>query len=234
LPKKRWRFLERHGPLTSLVLTLPIFLAYHLGILLIDLRNGVDLVSGLTLGLLEHSVIGYVAVTLGFAVALVAALAVLRRNHDQFNPRELLPVVGESIVLAIGMLILVGWATGRVFANQTGPEALGFVDRIVMACGAGFHEELIFRVVLFAGGAFLLTRFSPLPDLAGVLIAAVVSSLIFSSVHYIGAMGDTFSLVSFTFRAIAGLYLAAVYYFRGFAVAVYTHTIYDLLVFFII
>jgi len=232
---KRWgKLLERHGPLTSLVLTIPVFLVYHLGILAIDLRNGVDLVSGLTFRLLEQSVGAYVGVTVGLSALLVGAVVFLRRKSDRFNPRELLPVVVESIVLAIGMLILVGWATNRIFDAQTGPPALGFLDKIVMASGAGFHEEVIFRVVLFAGSAFVLTRFTKLSELSAVLIAAFGSALIFSFVHYIGAMGDDFTLVSFTFRAIAGLYLAGVYRMRGFAVAVYTHTIYDLLVFFIV
>ena len=45
-------FRERHDPLTSLVLTVPVFLIYHLGILLIDIKNGVDLVSTLTFAVL--------------------------------------------------------------------------------------------------------------------------------------------------------------------------------------
>ena len=38
-------------PFTSAVLTVPVFLLYHLGILAIDQRNGVDWVSGLMLAL---------------------------------------------------------------------------------------------------------------------------------------------------------------------------------------
>jgi hypothetical protein len=233
--KALWKkALERRGPLTSLVLTIPVFLIYHLGILLIDLRNGVDLVTELTFRLLEQSVGAYVGVTIGLSVLLVAALVFLRSKHDRFNAREFLPVLGESLLLAIGMLILVGWTTGRIFDGQTGGEPLGFVERIVMACGAGFHEEVVFRVILFAGGAFVLRRFPFVGELTALLAAALFSSLVFSTVHYVGSLGDSFTLVSFVFRTIAGLYLAAVYSLRGFAVAVYTHTFYDLLVFFVV
>ncbi len=233
--KALWRkALERRGPLTSLVLTIPVFLVYHLGILLIDLRNGVDLITGLTFQLLEQSVAAYIGVTLGLSALLVGALVFLRSKHDRFNPRELLPVLGESAVLAVGMLLIVGWATGAIFDGQTGGQPMGFIDRIVMACGAGFHEEVIFRVVLFAGGAFVLRRFPFVGELTAILAAALISSVVFSAVHYVGSMGDSFTLVSFVFRTIAGLYLTAVFSLRGFAVAVYTHTAYDLLVFFVV
>jgi primosomal protein N' (replication factor Y) len=67
-------------------------------------------------------------------------------------------VFGESVVLAVVMLFTVGWATQQIFDAQTGPHAMGPLEKLVMACGAGFHEELMFRVVLFAGGALALER----------------------------------------------------------------------------
>lgn len=234
-PKKsrlRAWLAQRHDPLTSLLLTIPVFLVYHLGILLIDMRNGVDLVSGLTFELLEHSLLAYLGVTFGYALAIGFAVFFLRRK-GKLKPAELLPVLGESTVLAVVMAFTVGWATSQLFGAQTGPPAMGPLDKLVMSAGAGFHEELVFRVIIFAGGALLLRKAMKTSELKAGLIMAVVSSLIFSGVHYIGPFGDPFSLVSFTFRALAGLYLVAVFRFRGFAVAVYTHGIYDLIVFFL-
>jgi len=71
---------RRHDPLTGLLLTIPVFLIYHLGILFINLRNGVDLVSGLTFELLHRSPLAYVGVTLGYAAAIAIAAYVLRRR----------------------------------------------------------------------------------------------------------------------------------------------------------
>jgi len=224
---------HRHDPLTSLVLTVPVFLIYHLGILVIDLRNGVDLVSTATFALLEQSVAAYIAVTLAIAAGLFGAGWWLRRE-GKIRPAKLLPVVGESVLWSVVMLLLLGWATNQIFAQQIGERALGPVEKIVMAAGAGFHEELIFRVGLFAGGTWLLSRAKKLGPTWAAVIAAIVSSLLFSTMHYVGALGDTISIVSFTFRVLAGLYLAALYRFRGFAVAVYTHAFYDVLVFFIV
>jgi membrane protease YdiL (CAAX protease family) len=224
---------ERHDPLTGLLLTIPVFIVYHLGILAVDLSNGVDFVSGVTFALLDRSMLAYIGVTFGYAAAIALAAYVLRRK-GKIQPAELLPVLGESVVLAIVMLVLVGWATNQLFDWQAGPHALGPLEKLVMSAGAGFHEELVFRVLLFGGGTLLLTKVARLGEWKAALIAALVSSLIFSGVHYVGAYGDEFRLVSFAFRVLSGLYLAAVYRFRGFAVAVYTHTIYDLIVFFIV
>jgi hypothetical protein len=49
-------------------------------------------------------------------------------------------------------------------------------------------------------------------------------------VHYLPPTGDPWSLASFTFRALAGMAFAALFKLRGFAVAVYTHALYDVFV----
>lgn len=249
--KKGWRrLLEPHDPLTSLVLTMPVFLVYHLGILLTDLRNGADLVTGLMVQLLDRSLLGYVALTLAVAVGIVLAGRRLRASHH-VELRALGPVLAESSVWSVVLLVSVGWLTAQLLGAawgmpldaghavtgellQIGPRTLGPLERVVMASGAGFHEELVFRVLLFGGGAAALERWARLSAWKAGLAAALGSALLFSAVHYVGALGDAFSLSSFTFRFFMGLAFAALYRYRGLAVAVYTHTIYDLLVFFVL
>lgn len=227
----RRRLLEPHDPLTSLVLTIPVFLVYHLGILLIDLRNGVDVTSFLVVRLRQWHELAYVAVTVAIAAGIVAAAWFLRRR-GKLQPTALVPVLLESVVLSVVMLLLVGWATQQLL--QIGPAALGPIDKVVMAAGAGYHEELVFRVALFGGGALLLERFAKVGELRAVLAAGLLSSLLFSAIHYVGELSDSFEVWSFVFRFLAGVYLAVVYRLRGFAVAVYTHAFYDLLVFFVL
>ncbi|MGE0788861.1 MAG: CPBP family glutamic-type intramembrane protease [Sandaracinaceae bacterium] len=235
---------HRHDPLTSLLLTVPVFLVYHLGILLIDVRNGVDLVSGLTFALLHQSLGAYIGVTLGYVAAIALAVFWLRKRGT-IRPAEFLPVLGEALILAIVMTFTVGWATQHLFqwlsvapaattfAAQAGPPALGPVEKLVMAAGAGFHEELVFRVGLFAGGTFVLHKVVRIGEWKAALVMGLLSSIVFSAIHYVGPFGDPFTLLSFTFRVLAGVYLALVYRFRGFAVAVYTHAFYDIIVFFL-
>ncbi len=55
----------------------------------------------------------------------------------------------------------------------------------------------------------------------------IAESLAFSAWHYTGALGDGFEMSSFVFRAVCGLILTAIFAFRGFAPAVWTHALYD-------
>lgn len=224
--------LRKTDPLTSLVLTIPVYLVYHLGILGIDTRNGVDLVSSLTFRLLDASVLGYVGVTVGLALALFAAGWSLR-GAQKVHPSALVPVLFESTLLALLMAFSVGWAThalGHVLSLGAG---FGPLERIVLSAGAGFHEELVFRVGLVSGGAWLLQRASSLGRRGALGWALLGSALLFSAVHHLGPLGDALSAPVFLFRTLAGLYLSAVYLLRGFAVAVYTHALYDLFVWFV-
>ncbi len=103
-----------------------------------------------------------------------------------------------------------------------------------MSAGAGFHEELIFRVFLFGGMAFFLRRVLNVRATWSLVTALVVSSAVFSGIHYVGALGDDFTWASFVFRFFAGVYLALLFRFRGFAVAVYAHAIFDVIVLFLL
>jgi Type II CAAX prenyl endopeptidase Rce1-like len=249
----------RPDPLTSVVLTTPVFLVYHLGILLIDKRNGVDWVSDLTLELLHASVPAYVAVSVGLCAVLALAVFLLRKRGT-VRPQALLPIVAESVVWAVLMLVSVGWAVQSVVPalsdiapalrggalSEIAPALrggaslsvgaltqLGPIEKIVMAAGAGFHEEVTFRVILFSGGARLLASLGT-RALPAFVVTALLSSLVFAFVHHLGPGGEGLTLAAFSFRTLAGLYLCALYAARGFAVAVYTHALYDALVFFVL
>ena len=242
------RLRQPYDPLTSLVLVIPVFLVYHLGILAIDSMNGVDLVSMVFFGILKQSVALYVAVTLGFAAAMLGAGYVLKRR-GRANVFAFAPVVAESTLWALGMFLVGGWATAKIVggamlvaphgpghALQVAAEArvLSPFAKVIMSAGAGFHEELVFRVILFGGLMFVLRRVFKQRAPWALLIALLVSSFAFSFVHYLGPLGDSFTLGSFVFRIIVGIYLGLLYRFRGFAVAVYAHAIYDVIFFFFV
>ena len=107
--------------------------------------------------------------------------------------------------------------------------------------GAGFYEELAFRVVLFGLGAKALVWLfaqehmgvvagSPRLSFKAVLLMlgwAFVSAAVFSGVHYIGAFRDAPDLSSFVFRLVLGLALTLIFVTRGFAAAVWAHALYD-------
>lgn len=236
--KKGRPWLKRYDPLTSLILVVPIFLVYHLGILFMDRRNGVDMASTVFFGILKQSVGVYVGVTLAIAAGLIGAGFYLRKK-GRARVFAFVPVLAESTLWAIGLSVSVGWATAKVVPGlieplQVAAEPMGPIDKLVMSCGAGFHEELVFRVILFGGLAFFLRRVLNVRATWSLITAIVVSSVIFSGIHYVGVLGDEFTWASFVFRFLAGVFLALVYRYRGFAVAVYSHAIYDVIVLFLL
>jgi membrane protease YdiL (CAAX protease family) len=116
--------------------------------------------------------------------------------------------------------------------------SLGMGKMLALSLGAGLYEELVFRVVLVGGLFWLFSTFrgkdsgengwkSASP---AYLLAAVTGAAIFSAVHYVGALGDPFTLSSFTFRFLFGLALNGLFLARGFGIAAWTHAIYDVLV----
>lgn len=146
-------------------------------------------------------------------------------------------LIGESAVYAVVVALLVSTAVGLIFAVAPGTsplmaqatESLSTAMMLVLSIGAGLYEELIFRVVLVGGLFWMLSKVMTKSWMAYV-VAAILGALLFSAVHYIGALGDPFTMASFTFRFLFGLALNGIFLARGFGVAAWTHAIYDVLV----
>ena len=68
------------------------------------------------------------------------------------------------------------------------------------------------------------------PPGPSIVWSAILTSLLFSAAHYVGPLGDSFQLYSFTFRTVAGLFFALLFIVRGFGIAAGTHAAYDMLV----
>ena len=216
----------------SVLLSLPLLLLYEIGAAMLavgpdpDLRNGADVLLRTMLAA------GGVGGTLALTVVLVAAgsLLLLRERRRRAVPLRAGVLAGmllESAVYALVFGVVVGSATQWVLQPRmlaAGPK-LGMQDQIVLSLGAGIYEELVFRVIL-AGGLFVLFR-AVVGRISAGIAAAVISALIFSAFHYIGAYGDPWALDSFTFRAIAGLAFSGLFLVRGFGIAAWTHALYD-------
>jgi hypothetical protein len=226
--------------LTSLVLVFPLFLAYQLGVILIyPMINGADFLTRLllqNLGLSRTAYIGYIAV-----VALLFAIAVVTlRRRQQINMRIVVPVLLESAIYALTMGSVIVLVMTRIFGLDphlaagwpvaSGITHEGIVTRMVMSIGAGVWEETVFRLALLTGIAVFAEKVLGLRRVLALVLALAISSFLFSAVHHIPPYGDPLRIGVFTFRALAGVFFGLLYWFRGFAVAVYTHALYDLYV----
>src|SRR5690606_30382010 len=138
-------------------------------------------------------------------------------------------LLAEAVVYATAMRYVAGFVVGRVFL---GPHTDGgSFAGLVLSLGAGFYEELAFRVILFGFGFWLLKLLFPMTALHKVVVGvgwALATALAFSLWHYVGFLGDPFEPRSFVFRTTCGVVFCAIYYFRGFAPAVWTHVLYDI------
>jgi hypothetical protein len=212
---------------TDLGLTLPIFLFYHLGVVFLPIKNAADPVTQELRALASHSLLAYAGLTLVVGAVFIAVLALLGRGHA-FEPKRFVLIGVEGALYAVIMRFVSSYAVGSLPLARGGE--IGTFASLVMALGAGFYEEIAFRVALFGGGAWLLRRLfaeGRAKRWAATAAWAVASAVIFSGWHYVGALGDSFDLATFVFRAVCGLVLTTIFALRGFAPAVWTHAIYD-------
>lgn len=224
------RFLrEGSGPWADLALTLPLFIGYHLGVVFLPVRNAADIVTRQLTELAQNSLTTYLGLTSGIGLVFAGVLIMLGRGHTMRASRFAFVAV-EGITYAIAMRLAGQYVVSKL-ALLAAPAPEGQFSSIVMSLGAGFYEEIAFRVGLFGLGLrALLSLLGPMPRIKRLLVStgwAVLGALAFSGWHYMGEYGETFELRSFVFRAVCGFAFTVIYAFRGFAPAVWTHTIYD-------
>lgn len=233
------RLTDKAGAWVDLGLTLPVFLIYHLAVVFLGVQNAADPLTGLLLRVSEGNKAVYLVFTAAIGVVFAGAFAALGRGQA-FRPAKFAQIAVEGVLYAVGMRVLAAYAVGRLFAGSIKDE--GPLVGFVMSLGAGFYEELAFRVLLFGVGAKILVWVfagervvltgtqkvgATLKAWLVMLLWAVGASVLFSGVHYVGSMADDFQLGSFAFRALLGLALTFIYVTRGFAAAVWTHAVYD-------
>lgn len=242
-------FLARYltatrGPGYSVLFALPLALLYEGGVLLTthgDVRIGADVWIRRFLSMLGLG--DTLILTALFIVVAVAVVAIEKKRGTTFTLPYFGGMFAESIVYAIVSGVLVATLVESLIPMLWPPRlqmagGLSLSDQIVLSLGAGFYEELVFRLLLVTGITGLITLTVRAFNLSeerftkGMRygLAAIAGALVFSSVHYTGAYGDEFQLGSFTFRFLMGLVLNAIFLWRGFGIAAMTHAMYDIVV----
>lgn len=224
------------APLQAAALTLPLLVVYGVGILIApEAANGADLVSQTLVSLMGQlgpmrwaGYLGFYGLLLVVNLAMIAHL----RKTSSFSPRWFWAVLAESAVyaIAVGSLAssitsdLVHFLGARIAVPLSTTSSAGPLAGVIMSAGAGLHEELVFRLAGIAGVARLWLGAqwkSPSLKLLALLLA---TSLLFSAVHHIV---EPFRFTVFVFRTVAGLLFGSLFLLRGFAVAAWTHALYD-------
>jgi hypothetical protein len=222
--------LLRSDAWTDLGLTLPLFVAYHLGVVFLPIRNAADPLTAKLREIADNSIAAYIGLTLLIGAVFVGVLVALGRGKTLSATRFGVVAI-EGIVYATILRFAATYAMRALPLQATdGAAAMSpAFTGAIMSMGAGFYEEIAFRVLLFGSGAWVIKQMMEREgQVVFKIIWAAVTGAIFSAWHYVGPYGDPFDAKSFAYRAICGFVLALVYAIRGFAPAVWTHAVYDL------
>lgn len=219
---------ETRKPVYSAALILPFFVIYHAGTLVFRTTyiNGADALIIRLLALLSvRSVFASaLALLVGFLVWQIRTRATWK-----IDAARLAWLYGESAGYAWLLLFLTGWLTVRLSFASPAPRQ-GVFERIVLYCGAGIYEELLFRAILVGALLFLFAKVLGMGRTPAAVSAVVIAAVVFSLFHYIGPGADRFQIISFLQRFGGGVYFSILFVTRGFGVAAATHALYDVLV----
>ena len=218
-------------PLDMLVFLLPLILLYEAAMYLHQASlAGHDRVIAFDLMWRFFALFGQV----GFWTPALAVIAILIATHAasgepwRVHWNRVLTMYPESVALALPLLLMI-WAVPLAVGDNAAP----MLDRIALGIGAGIYEELVFRLILISVilmvGADLLHF-----DRRNVIICAIAVSSLFFAAHHHRPFGDeAFDPLRFIFRTGAGAYLAAIFWYRGYALAAGCHAAYNVCLAFI-
>ena len=178
--------------------------------------------------------VGVNLLSVAFGLTVVAcAWSLLQRDIPWVRVGVVNVLEGLVYGLILGPLagvVTAYYSVPAVAARAAAAPSPDLTASLVGALGAGLYEELLFRLVLLSLLAWVFTRAAnafSLPRWPGVVLAIVVSSLLFALLHHVGEELTSIDRRVFLFRTMAGLILALLFVFRGIGVCVYTHALYN-------
>jgi membrane protease YdiL (CAAX protease family) len=223
-------FKQSHNLLNSLVLVMPLLILYQVGLLVNRFKgvNGVDFVSQILVPIAGPVVI----VVLNFVLLALLFLGLWHlRKKQKFDSSFLGPMLVESIIYAffLGAIIVFVIRYAFPIADSQDLGQADWITKVTISLGAGVYEELFFRLILISLLTHVFFKGIKVHKASAIFGAFLISSLLFSLAHYATGPIDAYG---FTYRFLAGLIFAALFKFRSFAIAVYTHAFYDMFVLF--
>ena len=219
-------------PWPSLLFILPMLIVFEVGTYLrrgVGVGNDTQLVAEYLIHWLVQR-FGTTSVYLPGLLAVVILLAwhVAGRHPWRFDPFVLPGMLGESLLWSAPLFVFNNVLHTALFGGSEGAHRV-WIDRIVLSCGAGLYEELVFRLICITGLVILLIDVCKLPRTAAGVFIAFASATLFAAHHH-PPLGDApYHPVDFLFRTAAGLYLAGLFIFRGFGIAAGCHALYNVI-----
>ncbi|MGR3219845.1 MAG: CPBP family intramembrane glutamic endopeptidase [Candidatus Anammoxibacter sp.] len=224
-------YLARSRKLTNgFIFILPLLVMYEVGIVMYgsQVKNSADVMVKIPFAFFGRN--GSLIFNMMVVVIFFIAVFRLEKEH-KLKFRIYIPMFIESFVYAVFLGPVVGRAVGyvmqRFLADPMTSSGAGM--QIVLSVGAGVYEEIVFRLILLTVLNLLFAKVFGLNKTMGIVLSIIVGSVLFSAIHYVGSLSDTFTSSGFIFRFLAGVVLATIFMLRGLGIAVYTHAIYDVM-----
>jgi membrane protease YdiL (CAAX protease family) len=216
-------WVESRRPLVSLVFIAPLLAIYEIGVVWFRvIPNGADDLMRRFLdlfGFSQHLLLP------GLLIAILLGWQYLSRQPWRLSPGILPAMAAEAILLGLCVRVMV-FAQNLVIGLEMG----GKIKNAIGYLGAGIYEELLFRLILLSLLIWVFRRAGATPRV-GMILAVLVSSLIFSAAHHVGPYGEwPVQWSHFIFRTLAGVFFSLVYVYRGFGIAAGSHAAYDIMV----
>ncbi len=206
-------------PLDALVFLLPMLLYYEI---MSALRPERVIAFDWTRGFFE--LFGYAGMWAPPLTVIVILLATHVASGQRWRVHwgRVAMMYPEAILLALPLLALNRWMP---LVAADGVSTLN--ERLAMGVGAGIYEELVFRLVLLSLLVMIGVDLFRLDRTAVTVGAVVLSALAFAAHHHPPIGHEPFRWMPFLFRSIAGVYLAVVFWFRGYGPAAGCHAAYN-------
>ncbi|MBM3976547.1 MAG: CPBP family intramembrane metalloprotease [Planctomycetes bacterium] len=230
----------------DLLACLPLLVAYELAVTSAGAghRNSSDLLLSFPLSPLGATGVWIARAGLLLALVIVAIGRVHRSGQALLA--GWIAIARESLcsAIVIGPLLLFALRLVPEEARELGLSgsadlAMPRLSRVGLIAGGAVFEELVFRVGVF-GLVYLLARRALVflsserwADELALIAAVLGSSGAFAAFHlaacngWLGAGGESFAPSLFAWRAAAGAALAVLWHWRGFAVAAWTHALFN-------
>lgn len=208
-------------PLDMLVFLLPLIIFYEIAFL-----SRHDRVIAFDMLLWFFDRFGHIGVWApGVAIVLILlATHIVSGEPWRVNWQRVGLMYIEAPLLALPLLAM-NWYAPLAAPRSGGASSM--LAEIAQGVGAGIYEELIFRLVLISLIVIIGADLMRIPRSATAVFAVIIASLAFAAHHHEPFGGEPFGLFRFAFRAVAGVYLAVVFWYRGYALAAGSHAAYN-------
>ena len=211
---------------------LPLLIAHKVGSVGGEM-NGAELI-------LSHvgSIFGALSMQTGFIISSVVLIMGIGRyiflENGRMGKIDIHPIYAaltlkEALLVAAPTVLIASLISFGRFPPPAFTEYQSLLEIPKMfseAAGAGFFEELLFRVLLLGGIVSLMKKYFPKirwTEAIGILTV----SLLFTAWHYTGWFGllaDEFHYSTFLYRFLFSVVYGVIYLKRGYASAAWTHT----------